>query len=232
MAPTEPSVAVVVSGGDPPDQTLVDALDLPVAGRVVVAADAGIAHALALGLGVDVAVGDFDSIEPATLARVEASGARVDRHPVAKDATDLELALDAALATGAGRIVLVGGHGGRLDHFLTNVSLLCAAPMEAVQVDALVGEALVSVLRPGRDVVVRGRPGELVSIVPLHGPVEGVRTTGLRYPLRRETLPPGTSRGVSNELLADTASVSVDAGTALVIRPCSPPEPDHTAGAR
>ena len=64
----------------------------------MIAADGGVDRALALGLHVDVAIGDFDSVTAAGLAAAEAAGARIERHPAAKDATDLELALDAALA--------------------------------------------------------------------------------------------------------------------------------------
>ena len=127
MAIPATTLAIVVTGGDPPDPDLVEALGLPVDGRVVVAADSGVAHALALGLVVDVAVGDFDSLDPGTLAAVEAAGTRVERHPVAKDATDLELALDVAIGLGVERVVVLGGHGGRLDHFLAN-ALVLAAP--------------------------------------------------------------------------------------------------------
>ena len=97
---------------------------------MVVAADSGVAHALALGLAVDVAVGDFDSLDPRVLEAVEAAGTRVERHPAAKDATDLELAIDVAVGLGAARIVVLGGHGGRLDHFLAN-ALVLAAPQLA-----------------------------------------------------------------------------------------------------
>ncbi len=202
MAPSSPTLAIVVTGGDPPDPALVAALDLPVEGRVVVAADSGVAHALAAGLVVDVAVGDFDSLDPATLAMVEAAGTRVDRHPTAKDATDLELALAVAVGLGVERVVVLGGHGGRLDHFLANVGVLASPLLAGVRVDALLGESVVSVIRPGPGVRVEGRPGQLVTIVPVHGAAEGVRTDGLRFPLHGETLPAGTTRGVSNEMLA------------------------------
>ena len=48
----------------------------------------------------------------------------IERHPAAKDATDLELALDAAIALEPARIVVVGDGGGRLDHLLGSCSLL------------------------------------------------------------------------------------------------------------
>jgi len=219
VAPS-PHVVVVVTGGDAPDPALVDALDLGIQGeRSVVAADSGIAHALALGLAIDVAVGDFDSVDPELLASVESGATRVERHPMAKDATDLELALDAAVALGADRVVVLGGHGGRLDHFLANTLVLGAPKYRAVAIDALLGADLVTVVRPGPGLHISGRAGQLVTVLPLHGPAEGVHTEGLRYPLDGETLPEGTTRGVSNELLADEAHVSLRSGTVLVVRP-------------
>ena len=75
----------------------------------MIAADSGIDLALALGLHVDVAIGDFDSVSAAGLATVEAAGALVERYPAAKDATDLELALDAAIALEPAHVIVVGG---------------------------------------------------------------------------------------------------------------------------
>ena len=223
------TLAIVVTGGDPPDPVLVEALGLPVDGRVVVAADSGVAHALALGLVVDVAVGDFDSLDPATLASVEAAGTRVERHPVAKDATDLELALDVAVGLGVERVIVLGGHGGRLDHFLANALVLAAPQYGAVEIEALVGDAVVTVVRPGPGFRFRGRSGQIVTILPVHGPAEGVRTDGLRYPLHGETLFVGTTRGVSNELVAGEAHVSLTGGVAIVVRPGPSTSPiDHS----
>ena len=64
-----------------------------------------------------------------------------------------------------------------------------------------------------------GRPGQQVSILPVHGAADGVRTEGLRWPLQGERLEPGTSRGMSNEFVADVAEVSVDAGCVAVVVP-------------
>ncbi|MBM2824107.1 MAG: Thiamine diphosphokinase, partial [Thermoleophilia bacterium] len=79
-------VIVVVAGGDPPDPE--SALAVPLGARVI-AADSGLELALALGFEVEIAVGDFDSASPEAVARAEASGTRIDRHPAEKNATDL-----------------------------------------------------------------------------------------------------------------------------------------------
>src|SRR5262245_40434058 len=112
--------ALVFAGGDAPGPIDADLAAAP----IVVAADSGVGHALALGLAVDLVIGDFDSAEPAHVERAIALGARVDRHPADKDATDLELALDAARELGATEITVLGVGGGRLDHLLANLLLV------------------------------------------------------------------------------------------------------------
>jgi thiamine pyrophosphokinase len=209
-----PDTVVVVTGGDP--VSLTDLAPLHEGGYVI-AADSGIERALELGLRVDVAIGDFDSVDPAVLVQVAAAGARVERHPAAKDATDLELALDAALARRPERIVVAGGHGGRLDHFLANALVLAAHAYDGPDLIAQMGPARVTVVR--REAVLRGSPGELVTLVPVHGPAAGVETEGLLYPLRGEDLVPGSTRGVSNELTGDRARVRLRSGVLLVVQP-------------
>ena len=213
-APGAEDTIVVVTGGDP--VSLAERGRVP-DGALVIAADSGLDHAHALGLRVDVAVGDFDSVSPPALARAEASGAVVERHPAAKDATDLELALDAALARGPQRIVVLGGHGGRVDHLLANAALLTSERYAAVEVVAHMGGATLTVVRDEAEL--QGQRGELVSLLALHRPAVGVTTHGLLYPLTGEDLEPGSTRGVSNELVTPPGRVSLEAGVLLVVQP-------------
>ena len=201
---------VVVASGPGPEVTVPRA-------KTVVAADGGLLRARALGLAVDVLVGDLDSVTPEALAAAESAGVRVLRHPQAKDATDLELALDEALALGATRVLVVASAEGRLDHLVASLLLLAAERYATLELDALVGDALVHVVRGERRL--SGAPGELLTLVPLGGPATGVTTDGLEYPLAGETLEPGTTRGVSNVFLGETATVRVASGTVLAIRP-------------
>ena len=183
------------------------------------AADSGIDHARALGLVPDLVVGDFDSVTPSGLAWATEAGAVVDRHPTSKDRTDLELALDHALAVDPDRVVVIGIGGGRLDHQIANLALLAQRRFRAVAIEAMEGTARISIVHGRGERTIEGRPGSLVSLVPMHGPAEDVVTSGLRFPLRNETLPPGTSRGISNEMEGPTATVSLGAGTVLVVQP-------------
>jgi thiamine pyrophosphokinase len=202
---------VVVAGGSAPGPRAVEAIP---PGASVIAADAGADHAFALGLEVGFAIGDFDSVTPATLASL---GDRAERHPVEKDATDLELARRAALTLEPRRILVVGGIEGRLDHLLGELLILGADELGDVEVDAVLGEARIHVVRGERSLV--GREGELISLFALHGPAEGIVTEGLRYPLRGDTLLPGSSRGISNTFAAPAARISVERGLLLAVRP-------------
>src|SRR5262249_52023534 len=87
--------AIVFVGGDPPAPGVRDVLP---ADAYVIAADSGLDHANRLGIAVHQVIGDFDSVSADALHTAESAGVRIDRHPAAKDATDLELALDAARA--------------------------------------------------------------------------------------------------------------------------------------
>jgi thiamine pyrophosphokinase len=207
-------VVVVVSGGERPAQR--GALAVPL-GATVVAADKGLEHALALGLEVAVAVGDFDSASPEALAVAEAAGVRVERHAAEKDATDLELALDVASSMSPDRILVLAGDGGRLDHLVSSLLLLASDRYAHSQIDAFMGDARVHVLRGEREL--DGDPGELVTLLAVTGPAEGVATQGLVYPLRGETLEPGSSRGVSNVFAAMRARVTIERGVLLAVRP-------------
>ena len=64
-----------------------------------------------------------------------------------------------------------------------------------------------------------GTPGEIVSLLPVHGPAEGVSTSGLEYPLHDETLHAGTTRGVSNVFAAAEAQITVVDGCLVAVQP-------------
>ncbi len=205
---------VVLTGGDPIDLRRVTTLP---SDAVVIAADSGLHLASGLDLVVDEVVGDLDSVDESTLEEAQRAGASIDRHPPAKDRTDLEIALDRAMEFEPARITMVGGHGGRLDHLLGNLIVLASPAYASARIIALVGEATVTVVHD--EAVLIGRPGELVSLIPVLGPVHGVTTRGLRFQLADEDLVPGSSRGVSNEFAQPYGGVRLRAGTLLAVQP-------------
>jgi thiamine pyrophosphokinase len=206
------TTALVVCGGGPVRAEI----DVP-ADTFVIAADAGAIEAGRLGFGIDLLVGDLDSVPADVLEAAKRVGTRVQQHPADKDATDLELALEAALASGAARILVAGGVEGRLDHLLGNALLLASPRWAAVQVDAVFGSAAVHVIRGARtlDVVA----GETVSLFAAGGIARGVTTGRLRWALSNDDLPPGSTRGISNIAESTPITLEVREGTLLAVRP-------------
>lgn len=209
---------IVASGAlDPADAGWLDGAD------VIIAADGGAASLDDLGRRPHLLVGDLDSVDARLVERLEAEGVAVERHPVDKDASDTELALERALETSPDAEVLVlGAMGGeRLDHELANLLLLADPALAGRQVRLVRGSTSVRAVRGGERLVLGGIAGDLVTLLPIGGDAAGVVTEGLRWPLRDATLAMGRSRGLSNLVEAPPASVSLERGTLLVVETAS-----------
>jgi len=204
--------ALVVASVDEP------AAELPPA-DLIVAADGGADVVLAAGRIVDILVGDMDSITSAALATVTDQGGRVVEHPPDKDQTDLELALEIAVEAAA-HVHVIAAAGGRLDHATANLAVLASPRWARATVEATIGPNRVWVVRDR--VTIAGSAGEIVSLLPMGGPVAGVRTAGLRYELEGESLDPLAARGVSNVMTGTTAEISIESGSLLVVKPPGP----------
>jgi thiamine pyrophosphokinase len=216
--------AIVLADGAAPELGLLEAAwpDWNDQVELVIAADGGARHAAMLGLVIARWVGDGDSVSPGELRALEAAGARVDRVGAAKDESDTELAVLAAIEDGATSIVLLGALGGpRTDHAVSNLGLLRHPALGGRPVTIYDEHAArISVLTAvgdGATWMLRGRAGDLVSLVPLDGDAEGVSTEHLEYPLVGETLLVGRTRGVSNVRTQPVALVTLRRGRLLVI---------------
>lgn len=206
------NTAVVVIGGE---EVPADALqDLPDR-RWVIAADSGLDHASHIGLEVDLVVGDMDSVDA---RRLDTHHGPVDLHPIDKDATDFELALEHALdRPNIERVIVLGGRGGRIDHFLANAAVVASPRFERCDIEWLAGTARITVVR--HHTQLHGTPGQTVSLLAAGGDVLGITTAGLRWELSNEDLPFGSTRGVSNELARPFATVRVGSGCLFVVIP-------------
>ena len=78
------------------------------------------------------------------------------------------------------------------------------------------GQQTAQIVRGGEAITVHGTPGSIVSAIPLSPQVVGITYSGLRYPLTKATLDFGSTRGISNELAEETATVEVQEGILLV----------------
>ena len=192
---------------------------------LIIAADSGYNNASRLGVRPGLLLGDLDSIDRKKLAPDELEHIEKIIVPAIKDDTDTQLAVDTALSRGADEIYIIGGLGGRLDHTLSSVFLLeyiADRGADAVMTD---GQSRVRVMKTAGEPVSLMIPktfdGEngfkYLSVVPLTDECEGVRISGVFYPLDGVTLKRSYSYAVSNEITSDHAEITLARGTMLVI---------------
>jgi thiamine pyrophosphokinase len=202
---------LIFAGGDLPGPELAD--ELPSA-DLVVAADSGYDVAVHLGFGVDVLVGDLDSISDVPIP----ADVTIERYPTDKDQTDLDLALELALREGPERVVVVAGTGGRFDHEISTGGLICSQRWSAIEeIDWFSSRARAHVVRRRR--VLHGDFGATISLIPFGGPVTGVVTNGLKWELAGAVLDAGSTWGVSNVMRGPVADIEIQSGCLLVVFP-------------
>ena len=187
---------------------------------LVVCADGGLAHAMAVGIRPHVVLGDFDSLGNTyrELLDKQSKIIEVINYPVEKDKTDGQLAVEYALNAGVKEIWMFGALGGRLDHSLGNLFLAYLCVDHGVQLKIVGHKQLVSMLQGPDTAQICGKPGDYVSLIPLSPTVVGVTTSGLYYPLQQSTLGRGDTRGLSNELITEMGTVSLQEGSLLLIQ--------------
>jgi thiamine pyrophosphokinase len=191
---------------------------------LVVCVDGGSGNALAMGLEPQVVIGDMDSIEAELQEHLKGEGCLFVEYPPRKDETDLELAVRYALSRGATELMLLAALGGRIDHTLANVMLLAIPELDGLSARIVDGNQEVCLVRD--QVLIHGRPGDTISLLPLTADAVGIYTEGLDYPLRDGVLKFGAARGVSNVLVAGEARVRVGEGLLLLIHSHQPLESD------
>ncbi|MCS7067268.1 MAG: thiamine diphosphokinase [Meiothermus sp.] len=183
-----------------------------VAGSRVIAADGGMRHAALLGLQAELWVGDFDSAS----AELQQAYAHVPReeHPVGKDYTDGELAVQAALARGADRLILVGAMGGQTDQTLAHLLLGIRLVRQGIPTLLSSGLEEAYPLLPGSLQLELPR-GSKLSLLPLGG-FGGLSLRGVRWPLEGAEVPLGSTRTLSNVALG-LVEVELQSGYGVVI---------------
>jgi thiamine pyrophosphokinase len=181
----------------------------------IICADGGTRHALALDLIPDLVIGDMDSTEKVDLKKLRDDGVSIELFPLDKDETDLELAIIRAIELKPKKIVIVAALGGRIDHTLGNIALLADPRLSTLNLRLDDGVEEIFFCRD--QVQVHGGNGDIVSLIPWGGPVHHIHTQGLKWALVDETLHSDRTRGISNEMISNNASIRIGSGLLLVV---------------
>jgi thiamine pyrophosphokinase len=210
------SNALIFANGQPNDGVMVRRTFDRAGDALIIAADGGAYVADHYDYRVNAVIGDMDSLDPDVIIMLEQRGAEILEHPREKDETDLELALKWAVKQNVTWLRIIGGIGGRFDQMMANVYLLALPELRGVDAGLAAGNQMIYLLHPGTHTL-HGETGDTVSLIPIGGSASGVSTQQLKYPLRGETLYFGPARGISNVMLADTATISLTEGLLLVV---------------
>lgn len=189
------------------------ALDAAGSFEFVIAVDGGFAHLEAIGRVPDLALGDFDSLGyvPNTVEVVQ--------HPSHKDKSDLEIAFDYAEEQALDQVFVYGALGGRLDHTMGCLQMAAGFAERGMEVTFIAPDCAVRiVVGPERFELPRIDRGT-VSVFSACDKAFGVVEQGMEYPLDVPELTNRTTWGLSNELVGQPASVSVEKGALYVFYP-------------
>ena len=201
--------AVIVGNGEPPSGELF--AECAREADLILCADGGADTARRLGYAPDYIAGDLDSVTSLGIKGITSD--RLIRVDADDSGTDMQKVLLLAVQLGAEGADLLGFTGRRTDHTLWNLSLLRTFGDRLHM--RLIDEYCETRLINGR-VRFRADAGQRLSLCPLDGPADGIETEGLRWPLKGESLLPGSRDGISNEVSASPVEIRVGSGDLLL----------------
>lgn len=177
----------------------------------VICADRGIVHAQKLKIVPNLIIGDFDSYKSQLPENVE-----ILRSVPEKDDTDTMLAVKTAISRGAKKIRIYGALGGRFDHTFANIQTLKFASENGCWAE-IADEGNRIMLREKGVHQFRKMDGWYFSIFSYSEELNIKSLRGVKYPLENYLMKNSFPIGVSNEFEADSAELSIDSGTSLII---------------
>ena len=187
-------------------------------GQNIIAGDRGLEALYQLKMIPNHVVGDFDSVSPEILKFYKKQSQIIfHTYNAEKDNTDTDIALKLAIRLKSSKITILGALGKRMDHAIANIHILKDALEAEIPCQILDEYNRIYLINKEMTLEKEKVYGKYVSLIPLTSTVEGLTLTGFKYPLNHYTLPIGTSLGISNEIIADTASIEMKNGILIVI---------------
>ena len=123
--------------------------------------------------------------------------------------------METAADMGADEICILSATGSRLDHSVGNILILSSLLERNIK--GWIEDDNNRVYLTGGRMELERLDNWKVSLISLSPEVRGLTTEGLFYPLKDYTLKRGSSLGISNEFVSETAVVSFDKGLLMVI---------------
>lgn len=202
-------IVTIVTGGDFINASLL--FKYTKIADFVIGVDRGVEELLKLNISMDIAIGDFDSIDNRELLKSDLVKEINKLNPI-KDISDTHAAVEYAISKRPDRIYILNATGTRMDHTLSNISLL--KEISEHRIEAYILDNY-NRLRFGEKKNVIKKEYDYVSVIPLEEKIR-VSTVGFLYEVKDLELNYSQSRFLSNELKEDEASIEIE-GRALII---------------
>lgn len=186
--------------------------------EIIIGVDRGAEWLMENDVIPDYFVGDFDSTNPDFLDKIKKYyPERVSISDTRKDETDTDLAVKLAVELNVAEILILGGIGTRLDHVIANIHTLLQAEEKNIPSIIWGSSNRMQLIIPGKKKTFQKSEYRYISLLPLSGEVSGINLEGFMYPLENALMKVGQPYGISNQLIEEIGTISVDEGILLVI---------------
>lgn len=208
-------VALILLNGDPSFHTFREDVEKRRHDYYIIAADGGVRELDGQDLLPDLLLGDMDSLSKEEEAVYKEASVPIEVHPVKKDETDGQLALERVKSLGFKEVIFFGALGGRIDQTLANIHLLHRGLQYGLMV-SIIGER--EILYGGeRELSFSAPYGRSFSLLPLTTEVLGLSIKGGQYDLLDGALSVGDTLGLSNRVLSSPVHITCREGSFLLV---------------
>jgi thiamine pyrophosphokinase len=183
----------------------------------IICANGGTEACLRLGFSPNLVVGDLDSLAAETMELLHKNNVEIVAHPIDKNQTDLELALQEAASRQPKSILVLNAMGGRLDQLLANIFLLASQELASIPITLADGNQSVYPLCESQEFRLNGQPGDTLSLIVLSERAQGITLDGVKWPLKNTILSFGSTLPLSNRFLGKTINLQMKKGIIFVI---------------
>lgn len=185
---------------------------------LIIAVDKGLESLYKLNIIPHHIVGDLDSVSREILEHYKkVSNIEIHKYNPEKDYTDTDIALKLAIALNVSSITIIGATGTRIDHILANIHILTYALDN--QIPCYILDTNNKIYLTDNSIILNKNEiySKYISLIPLTTSVEGLTLKGFKYPLENYCLTIGKSLGISNEIIENTATISLKYGILILI---------------
>lgn len=182
----------------------------------LVGVDYGAVTILNHKLPLDLAIGDFDSVNKTEFEKIIKKAKEIKTYKKDKDFTDTELALNCVIDRKYKDIVMIGAFGSRFDHTLANIFLVEKYAKGKIQLQLIDNHNCITLITQKLQVE-KNSKYRYYSIISLSD-FSIVSLSGFKYQITRKKVVRGQTLCISNELSCKKGLIKIQKGQAILVK--------------